>query len=239
MLSLLERSIGTVARQLVLVAPPHGTIPSVFKKLTVDSARHRGLIDEMQAVRGEIYLNGGYLTPSHLSASGLHQIPEDDRSWHLLMTNARGHVSSCAWYLEHANTTSIQHLRVQHCPLAQRAEWRDTLYAAVESEIARARGNSLRYAEVGGWAVSKERRCSLEGLLLALAAYGLCRVLGGALGITTANATNASSSILRRLGGTRLEVDGTTLPAYSIRRTTRRSNFSNSTPGIPARNTTT
>ena len=50
--------------------------------------------------------------------------------------------------------------------------------------------------------------------MLALAAYGLSRVLGGALGITPANATNASSSMLRRLGGSYLEALGTTLPAY-------------------------
>jgi len=51
-------------------------------------------------------------------------------------------------------------------------------------------------------------------LVLALAAYGLSRKLGGALGITTANVTHASSSILRRLGGAYLEFNGITLPAY-------------------------
>ena len=130
------------------------------------------------------------------------------------MTDAKGQVSSCAWYLQHENTTSIGNLRVRHCPLTRVAEWRDKLYAAVESEISNARREGLRYAEVGGWAVSKDRRCSSEGLVLALAAYGLCRALGGALGITTANVTHASSSILRRLGGSYLESAGAALPAY-------------------------
>ena len=50
--------------------------------------------------------------------------------------------------------------------------------------------------------------------MLALAGYGLSRLLGGAIGITAANVTHASSSILRRLGGSYLESEGTTLPAY-------------------------
>ena len=213
MLRLLE-CIATVEQRLVLVAPPHATIPDVFRRVTVDSYRHKKLIHELQAVRGGIYLNGGYLGALDVSPNGLHQIPEDDRSWHLLITNARGHVGSCAWYLEHENTTSFRNLRVHKCPLAQHIEWRDLLHSAVETEIGRARCHGLRYAELGGWAVSKERRTSSDGFMLALAAYGLSRVLGGALGITAANATNASSSMLRRLGGTYLEELGTTLPAY-------------------------
>jgi len=213
MLRLLE-CIATVEQRLVLVAPPHATIPDVFRRVTVDSDRHRKLIHELQAVRGGVYLNGGYLKALDASPNGLHQIPEDDRSWHLLITNARGHVGSCAWYLEHENTTSFRNLRVHKCPLAQHIEWRDLLHSAVETEIGRARRHGLRYAELGGWAVSKERRSSSDGFMLALAAYGLSRVLGGALGITAANATNASSSMLRRLGGSYLEAPGTTLPAY-------------------------
>ncbi len=72
----------------------------------------------------------------------------------------------------------------------------------------------MYYAELGGWAVSKERRCTSEGLMLALAGYGLSRLWALAIGITAANVTHASSSILRRLGGSYLEVDGTTIPAY-------------------------
>ena len=51
------------------------------------------------------------------------------------------------------------------------------------AELARARHAGLKYAEVGGWAVARESRCTAEGLLLALAAYSLGRILGGALGI--------------------------------------------------------
>jgi hypothetical protein len=214
MLKLLERNIASVERRLVLLAPPGAAFSEVFRNVTIDSTRHEQLVREMQAVRGAIYLDEGNVKHHQLSADGRHQTPEDERSWHLLWTDGGGHVTSCAWYLEHENTTSIRNLRVRNCPLAGVEEWRDKLHGAVESEIARARRDGLRYAEVGGWAVSKARRCTSEGLVLALAAYGLCRMLGGALGITTANVTHSSSSILRRLGGSHLEFNGTPMPAY-------------------------
>lgn len=214
MLKLLERNIANVERRLVLLAPPHARLSSTFQNVTHDSTRRARLVHEMQKVRGAIYLHGGYVTTGELSADGLHQTAEDERSWHLLMLDGDGHVSSCAWYLEHETGSSVEELRVRHCPLARMDEWREKLYRAVELEMSRARQAGLRYAEVGGWAVSRARRCTSEGLVLALAAYGLCRVLGGALGITTANVTHASSSILRRLGGSYLEFDGTPMPAY-------------------------
>jgi hypothetical protein len=189
-------------------------VSAYFNTIAGDPGRRARLVREMQALRGSIYLQEGNVLEQQLSPDGRHVTPEDDRSWHLLMTDAEGHISSCAWYMEHENTVSLKNLRVRHCPLMGEPGWRAMLEQAVESEIGRARRAGLRYAEVGGWAVSKARRCTSEGLVLALAAYGLCRILGGALGITTANVKHSSSSILRRLGGSYLDADGTTIPAY-------------------------
>jgi hypothetical protein len=215
MLKLLERNIASIEERLVLLAPPPAeVVPDAFANITFDSTRRQRLVREMQALRGTVYLHEGNLKQHDLSSDGRHQTPEDERSWHLLMLDTHGHVSSCAWYLEHDNPTSIQDLRVRSCPLAKVDQWKDRLKHAVEAELVRARRDRLRYAEVGGWAVAKHRRCTSEGLVLALAAYGLCRTLGGALGITTANVKHSSSSILRRLGGSHLEFGGVTMPAY-------------------------
>jgi len=175
----------------------------------------------MQAVRGAIYLHEGNVKENQL-CEGRHQTPEDERSWHLLMTDGAHNVSSCAWYLEHESPRSIDDLRIRNCPLYKDEEWRERLAGAVKSELTRAKRQKLRYAEVGGWAVSKAKRCTSEGLVLALAAYGLSRIMGGSLGITTANVTHASSSILRRLGGSYLEFKKTPMPAYfDVRYNTR------------------
>ena len=50
--------------------------------------------------------------------------------------------------------------------------------------------------------------------MMALATYGLSRVVGGSLGMTTANVAHSCSAILRRLGGSFFEVDGTQIPTY-------------------------
>jgi hypothetical protein len=130
------------------------------------------------------------------------------------MTDADGRVRSCALFLLHENAGSIRDLRLRHCPLLERPESRTPVTVAVDSEIARARRANLRFAELGGWAISKERRGTPEGLLMAVATYGLSRLLGGALGITTANVAHSCSSILRRLGGAYLEFEGLTIPSY-------------------------
>lgn len=214
MLSLLERSITSIDRRLVLLAPRESVVPGWFKRVQTSSEQHQGLVREVQRLRGSVYLHDGAVLPEQLSTEGLHQTPEDERSWHLLMLDRHRRVSACAWYLEHSNPTSIDNLRVRSCPLTKHESWRDTLRDAIKSELRRAREAELRYAEVGGWAVARESRCKSEGLLLALAAYSLGRAFGGALGLTTATVRHSSSTILRRLGGLDLEAGGVAVPAY-------------------------
>jgi hypothetical protein len=214
MLRLIESSTATIEQRLVLVAPSQARFADAFNNVTVDAFQHQELIQEMQRLRGAIYLDEGNVKRHELTADGRHVTAEDETSWHILMTDASGQVRSCALYLEHEETASIRDMRVRHCPLLKTSDWQPKVKAAVESEIARARRAGLRFAELGGWAIQKERRGTPEGLMMALATYGLSRILGGALGITTANVAHSCSSILRRLGGAYLEFEGTTIPAY-------------------------
>jgi hypothetical protein len=213
MLGLLERRIESVDQRLVLLAPSNAAIPEHFQNVSLDPDRHERHLQELQRLRGDIYLNDGAVRTEHLSG-GLHRTPEDDNSWHLLMFKEGRRLSSCAWFLQHLNNAAFEHLRVRTCPLRHLPQWRETLSRAVNSELSRARRARLSYAEVGGWAVSVESRCTSEGLLLALAAYSLGRVLGGALGITNATVRHSSSTILKRIGGAPLEDDGTEVPPY-------------------------
>lgn len=213
MLKLLERTVSTLDQRLILLAPT-ASVPSFFKNVEYDALRHLRLVREMQRLRGKIYLNDGALARTQLTQDGLHETAEDHKSWHLLMVDTRHRVTGCAWYLEHPSSVDVNDLRVRHTPLARSAEWRSKLWKGVESELKRARHECLRYAEVGGWAVSERSRCTSEGLVLALAGYSLGRICGGCLGITTATVRHCSSSILRRLGGAPLAADGAPVPSY-------------------------
>ena len=211
---LLERNIEDAGRRLVLLAPSETAVPGFFRNLDCDASRHRKLVREMQLLRGNIYLRDGAVERRRLAADGTHRTPEDEKSWHLLMLNNDGRVNACVWYLRHDSSVTVDHLRMRNCPLGREQGIGDRLWKAVESDIARARRDGIHYAEVGGWAAAKEGGCTSEGLVLALAGYSLAQIYGGALGITTATVRHCSSTILRRLGGSSLEIDGVTIPPY-------------------------
>lgn len=213
MLKLLERTVDTLDQRLLLLAPSVN-IPDFFLNVEYDNAEHQRYVRSMQKLRGRIYVGDGAVTREQLTPEGLHDTAEDHKSWHLLMVDRRRRVTGCAWYLEHSSAVRVRDLRVRNSPLAKMSEWRGKLWKGVEGELKRAREAGIRYAEVGGWAVAEQSRCTSEGLVLALAGYSLGRIFGDCLGITTATVRHCSSSILRRLGGAPLQADGAPVPSY-------------------------
>lgn len=211
---LLERSIRCVDERLVLLAPPHAVVSRIFKNVENNPNEHRERLQEIQRLRGDIYLTDGAVKPEDLSQGGLHQTPEDEKSWHLLMLNKQREITACVWYLAHPSTTAPNMLRARHCPAGLRKKTRAGFWSAVNGELERARLEGLSYAEVGGWAVTKGSRCTSEGLVLALAAYSLGRLFGGALGMTTATVRHSSATILRHLGGAPLLANGVEVAPY-------------------------
>jgi hypothetical protein len=210
----LERNVASVDERMVLLAPSERSVSNFFKKVDVDSGKYHQLLQDVQRFRGSIYLQDGAIEPSQLSDNGLHQTPDDDESWHMILLNKQEEVKACMMYREHENTVGPDDLRVRHNPLAQQDEWRPRLWKAIESELARAQRDDLQYVEVGGWAVAPELRRTAGPLTIPLAIYGLSRRNGGAIGVSTATYRNCSATILQRLGGSRFEVDGVTLPPY-------------------------
>jgi hypothetical protein len=228
-MSLLERHIASLENRLVLLAPPNASIPDFFRNVRRDVASHTRLVRNMQKLRGQVYLEDGAICELDLSDDGLHQTPEDNRSWHLLMRGHGDDINACIWYMEYNTLPSFQQLRAQHCPLAQDYGWRDQIRRAVAAEVAQARMERVRYSEVGGWAVTEAARSTVEGIMMILGTFGLSRALGGALGLATATVRHSSASMLQRLGLTRLaDVPSYFDPDYScemelLRYDTRRS----------------
>lgn len=215
MLKALERNIASLDERVVLVAPSVASVSDFFMNVEVDAHKRGQFLRAVQKLRGSIYLKDGAIRADQLSRDGLHQTPEDEKGWHMLLLDKQQQkISACALYLEHENTVPFEELRVRQCPLAENEDWRPRLRKAIQSELARARRDKLQYVELGGWAVSEESRGTAGPLALALAVYGFSRRCGGALGMTTATFRHCSATILKRLGGSRFEVDGITLPPY-------------------------
>ena len=213
-MQMLERKIASLEHRLVLLAPPDADIPPAFDNVVVDAAQARRVLREVQRVRGTVYSAEGAVSRAQLAEDGAHCTPEDDRSWHMVVLNDEGSVSACIWYLRHHRDATFDDLRLRRSALATHDVWGHQLRQAITSEMTRARHEDIGFAESGGWAVAKECRCTTQGLAMALSAYALGQVFGGTLALATATVRNASSTILRRIGGGQLGAHDAPIPAY-------------------------
>ena len=200
MRKLVERSIEALEHRMIILAPVGTGADPSFANVTTDPFRHDSLLRDVQRLRGAVYVADGALQPQQLSSDGRHETPEDERSWHLLVTDENGDVSACLWYKRHDADVSFADLRVSSTPLGTDPMWRDRVWVAVESELALAREEGRRFSEAGGWA-AKKGHCPCDGLLLAMGAFSLSRKLGSPRAMTTATVRHGSANILRRLGG--------------------------------------
>ena len=213
-MTLIPNNTSRHRRSFALLAPKASDV-TPFKDVTTDLALHGHLLGEAQKLRGKSYLELGALDSSQLATDGRHVYDADDRSWHLLTLDSDGQVLACLRYLAHPSTALYSDLVVAHSELAKSETWGPTLQAAVEEELKQARRRGCSYVEMGGWAIAEALRCTTEALRMIVTAYALAQLSGGALGLTSATLRSCSASILRRIGGRRLAVDGVELPAYS------------------------
>jgi hypothetical protein len=212
--TLFQRFGDHMRNELVLLAPEECSIPAIMTRRYFGRNRHSHWLNEVQRVRGRIYLEDGALKASQLTADGRHVQATDYDSWHLLVVDGNGEVQGCARYRHLIGNIGFDDLGVRESWLAQCEQWGSSLRAAVQSEIARAKQGGMAFSEVGGWAIVPEKRCTTEALGIAMATYSLAQLLGGCVGISTATQRHRSSAILRRIGGRSLECGGTELPSY-------------------------
>lgn len=213
-MTLVDSSLAAKDGRLVVLAPARRDVPRSFRIVENSASRYEALLAQMQRLRGTVYLSDGAIEPWHVSADGRHRLDIDEDSWHLLSVGVSGTVCGCARLRTHASTATFGDLWIRSAALASFHESRQKVRAAVESEMETARRRAVGYAEVGGWAIAKERRCTMEAVRIALATFSLAQILGGCLGITTATVRHCSSSILRRMGGSPLQHDGVALAPY-------------------------
>lgn len=210
----LASSIERMGCQTVVLAPARPRVSTAFRRICSDDSLHEALIASMQRMRGGAYVQDGAISPSELTDDGRHRQRVDTDSWHLLALNRSGIVCGCARMCLHEDAVSFADLGVRNVPLARSPEWSVRLRRAVESELAEARRKRLWYAEVGGWAINSDRRCTVDALGTVLAVYALAELLGGALMIGTATRRHNSAPILRRIGARPLVFDEVEIPPY-------------------------
>lgn len=203
----------TQHKRYVLLAPDGAYVPPSLQYANVDEGQHESLLGAVQRLRAKVYLEDGAIAPWQLS-EGRHIQGIDERSWHMLVMGDKDTVLGCVRYTSHQTCTSPFQLGILNAALTGDDVWAERLERALGNELLEAKRRAVDYAEIGGWAITPELRGTTEALRMALSVYALGSLFGGALGITTATTRHNSSSILRRIGGQSLVVDGATLPTY-------------------------
>ncbi|MEO8098731.1 MAG: hypothetical protein ABI811_13600 [Acidobacteriota bacterium] len=200
--------------KLILLCPPNADIPGHFKNVVSNTERHQQLLRDVQRLRGNAYLADGAVQTYDLSHDGRHRQRMDAASWHMIGMDADGTPHSCLRYWQHDNTVSFRDLALSTSAIARSPEWGFKTRAAVEQDLQLARALNIPYVELGGWAIAPEIRGTSEVLRIALATYAVWRMLGGAVGIGTVTLRHQSASIVKRLGGKPLSLNGERLPVY-------------------------
>ena len=208
-------SSGGKVHEIALLAPRPEEIPGCFRNVQSNPSWYVSLMEELQRMRGRIYVSDRAISPHQLTPDGRHVQDADYRSWHLLGLSQEAGVVGCARYLHHVEPVYYLQLGVSKSALARDPEWGPKLRQAVEQQIAQAADLGMAFVEVGGWAVTEELRRSAEPLKIALATYALAQSLGGCIGITTATVRHHSAAVLRKIGGGSLRLNrDTEMPRY-------------------------
>lgn len=202
------------SRPFVLLSPAKGGTPAAFAAVSGDADEYSRRLREMQRLRGSIYLREGAISEGELTADGRHELAGDENAWHLLLLGEGKRIVGCMRYLLHRNAIAVSKLSASSCALGLSPEWGGHLEEALRRELALAQEEKVGFAEIGGWALAEQLRTSTEGIRIVLATYALGRLLGNAIGISTATTRNGSSKILRRLGGQSVEAGNIQLPTY-------------------------
>lgn len=209
-----DRNFQMSRRPQALLAPQADKIPAPFYNVRESEDSHQRLLHDMQRLRGRVALSEGAIRPYELTPDGRHEAAIDKDSWHLLTLDERGRVGGCVRLRMHSPWTRFEDLGVSRSALARCSEWGLKLRTCVEAQLAQARRQRVPFVEIGGWVLTEQMRHSMEALRIALGAFAIGHLFGGAHGITTATTRNHSSSILGRIGGKGLMFGDMPLPGY-------------------------
>lgn len=193
--------------QFKLLAPVLTDVPSRFKHRKVDPKMHEKSIFDIQMVRG-LALRECAPAGNHLLPDGRHVQPIDMASWHVLLQDSDERTLGCARY--RPLNGHFEQMGANHSAIARSSRYGPMLRSAIETLISKAQARGKKYGEAGGWAMRKEIRGSTAAVNVALMTYALAEHLGSGLIFATATKMHHSSSMLCRIGASRLS----NLPAY-------------------------
>jgi hypothetical protein len=206
--------MGQTSYYFQLLAPSTTERLPGYPPVTTRHDLYHRYLSSMQKLRGNTYLTDGAISPSDLDQKGRHKWEDDEECWHFLLVDASHEVIACARYLAHPPEASFYDLRLPHAAASRDHCWGPKVKAAVEAELELVRTRGDLFVEIGGWAIAPEHRNTRAALDTLLASYAWGQMVGGCISTCTATHRNHSASILRRIGGSRLNFAGEEIPPY-------------------------
>jgi hypothetical protein len=200
--------------KILLLAPSLADVPPSFCNVTSAPERHSRLLADAQRFRGRIYLEDGAVSPGELTPDGRHHQASDLRGWHVLAVGDATSVHGCARCICQTTRVPFSELAVGKSALALSDKWGNKVRRATEDTLDEVIHGGHAFGELGGWAIAPKLRCTTEMLRIAFSTWALVRLLGIRVLFSTATRRHCSASILRKLGGRSVVVDGTEIPHY-------------------------
>ena len=210
----LDSAIQSNRCHLTLLAPFGHRVSSPNWRICQDDSKYTSLLHGLQRVRAEVYLEDRAITETQLTADGRLWHPADCDSWQFVLLDDEGRILGCGRYHHHPPGAGLEDLSLRSSALARNERWGPLLRSAIEAEAIRARQRGAVLAEIGGWAITGQKRYTFETLRIPLAVFALAQLLGGSTTLTTATMRHHSAQVLRGVGGNPLTVGGTQLPPY-------------------------
>jgi hypothetical protein len=206
--------MGHHGYRVQLLAPAEGARALAGTVIAEDAQLYRYHLSSLQRLRARCYLEDGAIEPWQIDDQGRFLMEEDESSWHFLLIDGQDETIACLRLLLHSNAVRFEQLRLSHASIANDPLWSGKLRHAVEADLAEACRAGMGYAELGGWAIAAEHRCTKAALETLVASYAWGQMIGGCLTSCTATVRHRSAMILRRVGGENLSFEGEIIPPY-------------------------
>lgn len=189
----METILHRLGSRVLVAVPPRESEPAKGLRVhPICGDAYENIISDIQRFRGSVYIADKAIPASALDVEGRDYTEFDFSSWHFVIRKCDGSLCGTIRMRYHSPRTHITDLRLYGCLSRVPFEHRNKFIEAVRNFREAASSDSLLFGEVGGWAVSPEFRTSSAALLLPIAGWAMCQILGHAfiLGAATMRHTS-------------------------------------------------
>ena len=198
----------------LFVLPPRSWCCACSPCCSMSVQTHHRRLEQIQRLRGRVYVEDGALHPSLLDTDGKHLTAFDHDHWHILVTDEQDEVCACFLLIRYPEDARFEDLKLYELIDRMSPALRPIYEASVRAFMSEASGQNLGFGEVAAWAVRGDVRNRPSSLMFSFAAWALYQLLGESLVVGAPTTRHNAATILRRIGGFPLRFSGFPLQRF-------------------------